>query len=137
MEDLLAYCMRGDVCGWPAVWHTISRQPLHIATSAGLVMLCLTLQMELAERGWLPKARGYYFFAFAPLAALFLIQGREAFDASAGDSPLKSLVDVYLGWLGGSVLSCIGLYRLTPRLHEARAAIFQQRLAAEQRRRKS
>ena len=133
MDWFAEYCTR-DVCGWGAVAHTAYRQLLHIATSAGLVLLALTAWSELASRGWLFKLRGYSLFLVPPLVAVFLIQGREAFDAAAGDSPLKSLIDVYLGWGAGCVLSVVGLWRLNPRIATAIETVRQQRRNMRRRR---
>ena len=128
------YTMRDGTCCGAAWAHTFERMAIHLACSSGLTLLSLTLWNELATRGLLWRLRGYSLFVTPLAISLLLIQAREAFDAAAGDSPIKSLLDVYPGWAAGCILSFVGLWRLSPRIDEARKTVSAQRQAMWERR---
>ena len=126
-------CGIDGLTGAACAWHMVDRFFIHFGFGAGVALAALTAWTEVAERGWLWKLRGLSWFVFPPLVSCALIFIREPWDVAHGDPAVKSMIDG-VSWLLGTGAACFGIYRLVPRAHEARAAIFRQRLAAERRR---
>ena len=127
------YCMRDGVCGWDAVLHTIVRQEMHVALAPAITMAAIAVYVLLAFR-WnlLPRWEGSAFYIVPCLAAVFLIGFREAYDAAAGDSPIKSTIDVGVAAVL-QIGTCWLLNWLCPHLHHVRLAMIHR---AENRRRR-
>ena len=132
---LETYCMRDGTCGWGAVLHTITRQEMHVALAPAITLAAIAAYVLLAFR-WnvLPRWDGSAFYIVPCLFAVFLIGFREAYDAAAGDSPIKSTIDVGVA-AALQVGTCWLLNFLCPFLHNVRSTMLNRRLNRRRRRR--
>lgn len=130
--DFIAeYCMRGAVCGWPAVAHTLYREGLHAAFAPAIVLAAFAVQVLGARVfGWWPTLYGGWRYAVPLLAASMMIVFREFYDVYAGDSPLKSVFDALAPMVFGG-LSAWLIWWLTPYFSDAR---YEMSVAAADRR---
>ena len=110
--------------GWGAFTHMVGREAIHLFSGPGVYLAALfgfwTLERKVP---WWPTLRGWVALIAPAFAALFVILAWEMWDGrvggSAGDPPIKSVIDVFLGWAAGLSGGVYGLYRIHPYLHRA------------------
>ena len=110
------------------------RQVIHIFTAPGAFLAAFFAFWFLERKvHWWPQFRGYSAFVVPALAALLVIFLREPADVARGGWAGKSYIDLAC-WLAGiGFLGAFALYRITPRLHEIREQILEQRRRKRQR----
>ena len=110
--------------GWGAFTHMLGRETIHLFSGPGVYLVALfgfwTLQRKVS---WWPSLRGWTALIVPAFAALFGILAWEMWDGrvggSATDPPIKSVIDVFGGWLAGLAGGVYGLYRIWPYWHGA------------------
>ena len=119
------YCMRPladgtAVCGWKAVHHTIFRQELHTILVPTIICAAVSVQILGARvLNWWPRLPGAWRLIVPALVAYFAISFREPYDAFAGDSPIKSTIDIVWPMIV-SYAFCHWLWWVTPFLGDMR-----------------
>ena len=113
--------------GWGAFAHMVGRETIHLFAGPGVYLATLFAVWTLERKvpAW-PVLRGWVALALPAFVALFGILAWEMWDGrvggSAADPPIKSVVDVFVGWGAGLFGGVYGLYRSWPYL--SRAIVF-------------
>lgn len=126
---LIAY---GAAYGWEALTHMIDRQLIHVFAGPGIYWSFLFGVWTLERRvSWWPSLTGWTALVTPAFLALFVVLAWEMWDGRLGgssqDPPIKSIIDVFVGWLVGLTGGVIAAYRSHPYVDRAVGEINRRR----------